>query len=112
MTKYELQTSSYDCKASQWSFAGSNDKTTWKNKEEKSYNMGNEEIYPFDWNYGPYKCFQLLAIKSQCSSEKYHDIRQIEIFGTYYPKGEPKNSCSKHSVINFTLNFIIIFIVS
>ena len=90
ITKYEIQTSSAGCRPQIWSFAGSNDNRHWKYIEEQNYSMGLNEILPVDWNHGIFRCYQLRGKENQMSNNGLIDIRQIEIFGTYFPNMFPK----------------------
>lgn len=94
ITKYEIQTSSGLRRPSIWSFAGSNDRVHWKHVEKQNHQMSAEEIYPVDWNHGIYRCYQIVGINNIYEAAQRIDIRQIEIFGTYFPNGISMLQCS------------------
>ena len=112
ITKYELETSSNGCRPAVWSFAGSNNNKNWKHVEEHSHNMTKNEIYSVDWNHGIFRCYMLFGITNQCSATGNIDIRQIEIFGTYFPNGVPFpcsiiiNKCAQR--INFFVMIVLL----
>ena len=87
ITKYEIQTSNQGCRPSIWSFSGSNNGKNWRYAETQNYNMSYNETYSVDWNHGVFRCYQLKGIKNQYDGYNTIDIKQIELFGTYFPKG-------------------------
>lgn len=113
LTHYEIEAGSGSCKPTKWAFAGSNDKTNWKYNETTEYQMSASEVHPVFWNHGPFKCFQLTGIASQCGSI-YHDIHKFEVFGTYYPKdiANIQCSCMKNSATPSMIRLLTFIIVA
>ena len=113
ITKYEIQTTTGSCRPSIWSFAGSNDNRHWKYIEEQSYEMKSDEIVSKEWNHGVFRCYQLRGIKNQCTTTGRIDVKQIEIFGTYFPNGFPKKCTLKiRECSRMNLFFVMIILTT
>ena len=108
LTHYEIEVQNGTCKPSIWSFAGSNDGIHWKHSQTENHTMGAYEKFHVAWNYGPYRCFKITSIEplvAACGTN--FDIRQIELFGTYFPNGFKKCTIlRRRSYFSISTSFI------
>ena len=78
---YEIKSSQNEYRGKQWTFAGSNDNTTWYDTTPESHSLEKNEIYYSNWNKKPYRCFKLTCIENVANSEKRFDVAKLELFG-------------------------------
>lgn len=68
-----------------WTFSGSNDGINWSFNTTTEYNMSEKTVHYVGWKHGPFKCYRFDFIQNSYNFLRSTDVKQVEIFGTFYP---------------------------
>ena len=109
---YEFWTSSGTARPRIWSLSGSNDKVHWRRNTTVDHAMSQNETYYSPWNKGTFRCFRFDMLRNVYQSfDRGMDIKQIEVFGTYYLTDAEFKKCSKIKRELSNFNFIMFLVL-
>ena len=110
---YEFWTSGEGARPRIWSLSGSNDRVHWRRNTTVDHPMEKNETYYTPWNKGTFRCFRFDMLKNVYDAfVRSSDIKQIEIFGTYYLTDPEFIVCSKFHRKRININFVISILIS
>ena len=108
LEKYEIHTSlSGDDIPYKWAFYGSNDNKAWTREENVTQEIEKGQSAVVEWRNGIFRCFKLILIKNSRNNLP-SDLRQIELFGTYYPNPSLRTCYNKHKPNNLIILTLIL----
>ena len=104
---YEIKGSSGTHQVKKWAFSGSIDNKNWLYNTTIEHAMIADEVFYVDWHHGPFKCFRIDIIQNVVNNYRMGDVKQVELFGIFYPDNNFFCKTMKH---RFTLNTRMIHI--
>ena len=95
-----------------WSLSGSNDQIHWRGNSTVEHKMSANEIYYSPWTKGTFRCFRFDMLRNVYSSfDRAIDIKQIEVFGTYYLTDPKFCECYRYKRSTSIVSIIICLII-
>ena len=109
---YEFLTSSGEARPYIWSMSGSNDRIHWRGNTTVEHKMEKSQTYFSPWSKGTFRCFRFDMLRNVYQSfDRGIDIKQIEVFGTYYLTDPEFKKCSKIKRELSNFNFIMFLVL-
>ena len=82
---YEIKASSLTTLPNEWTLSASNDNEKWSFNKTTSHAMEKNEVFYVDWYFGPFRCYRFDFLNNTLNGRRASDVKQIEIFGMFYP---------------------------
>ena len=98
LTKYEIQTSTFDCISKGWRISASNDEVNWEYPTDVNFEFQSGQSKEFDYNHeGFFQCFQIMnTVISACNNYRF-DLMELELFGYLIKKSPSQCKCTQYS---------------
>ena len=110
---FELGTSTYESRPSEFMFSSSIDNSSYIDSIYYSSPFNANDVFYFSFRSSPSKCFRLTSIKSVGNS-KCIDVKSIELYGEIHNNllAFHDDFITKRDIINFPSSFLFIILIS
>ena len=109
---HEISSASGAALPFKWSISGSNDKIHWHGNSTVEHLMGTNQVYYSPWSKGTFRCFRFDMLQDAYPYfDRGTDIKQIEVFGTYYLTDPEFCECHRYKRRIPFANLIICLII-